>query len=298
MKRIIEVPRPQGEFTIDVNGYDVYSKNLFTRGGIREIYKSGKNTIIDSNGGVFSYCKIGNGDVPLGEDSTGLSGNISMTSTLVSSTLEYFTNDEQRYAKGIFVYTFSGEYIGDITEIMLSKTNDNNGMLCGRTLDVPIPISRGDEIKITYCVTIPIFSNDVVLATGTSDGEVYYLIGKFFQESPTTLTAIFPTSTGMVTNGNVSRVFDEGVLLNEGTTRVSSVFGHTGKTLSYRINVGVLGNPNTTYIKELTFGNSDANNVEIENFPLTFRYGTRVLKPTDIDWGLDFTLELEFPNVY
>lgn len=301
MNIIYRPPRPTGKFTIETSSIETKSHNLFTDYGMTQIYKPGKNTAIStSDGGIFKHCRIGNGAVPLTEKSTSLSNGINLTSKLTSSRLSYMTENAVRYAQGIFKYEFSGEYIGDITEIMLTSIPSNSGMICGKTLDSPIKVGSGEVIKVTYVVKIPIISNiDNVLDTGivtdstTGREHKYTFSGRFHTETQTTLSTILPLESDWVISGNLSRMYVNNNILAVGQTRYKCDVETDGGNLTYQIKSSIMGNVGSLDIVNANFANTDTSSTSIDNYPFRLVFEPAMSKPSGLDWNIDFRINVD-----
>lgn len=293
--------RPIGRFSISLNGEKYKEDNLFTNNGMQQIYKPGKNTIIStSDGGIFKHCRVGNGRTPLTTSSISLSNGIPITSKLTSSRLTYSTEDGVRYAQGIFKYEFIGDYSGSITEIMLTSSPSNTGMICGKTLDKPLVISSGDSIKVTYVVKIPIISNvDNILDSGTIvDTETgrehkYTFSGRFHVESQSTLSTVLPLQSGWVISGNLSRMYVNNNIMAVGQTRYKCDIDSTDGGLKYNIKTSIMGNVGKLDIVNANFANTDTSSTSIDNYPFRIVCEPPMSKPAGLDWNIDFGINIK-----
>lgn len=305
MEFYYKAKRPTGKFLIEVGDSSVSENNLFTDLGMRQIYRPGKSqTISTSNGGIFKHCRIGNGSTPLTEGSTKLSNGIPLTSNLISTRLSYITEDGFRYAQGIFKYEFNGEYVGQITEIMLTGVASNSGMICGHTLDSPITSGRGDVIKVTYVVKIPIVSRvDNELDSGeirdTTTGRThqYTFSGRFHEETPTVLSTILPLESDWVITGNLSRMYINNSLLNDKQTRYRCEVVNSGSILQYDIRSAVMGNVGLINIVNANIANTDSSSNAVANYPFRLVFDPPMTKPDGLDWNVNFKINIDIGDL-
>lgn len=285
---------PMGEFTISVIGdgrKDYKETNLFTTHGLQSVYKSGKHTIIDSAGGIFKHCRVGSGVDTLTYSSTGVSSPIAITSTLTKSKLNYFNHKGIDYAQGVFKYRFDGDHVGTIRQIMLTEVPQSIGMLCGKTLDHPIPVVSGDVIEITYVVNIPIIQPDTLLVSGNNEGEPITIHGGLFETLPNELVTTIPFDSERVTSGAISRGYIDGIIVPDGGGAWVCSVQHTANNIIIDVSSELDVIPNS-YLQTVKFGNKSTTNVTIGEMNFTCRYGTRVLVPSDKKWKVSFKIEM------
>lgn len=296
----VKIGKPTGVFTVEVASSSHTQDNLFTDYGLSQVYKSGKNTVISTtDGGIFKHCRIGNGNVPITNSNSGLSSGIALTSSLTSTRLTYYTKDGTRYAQGVFKYTFSGEYEGEITELMLTSLPSNSGMICGQTLTSPLIIAAGDVITVTYAVQIPIISAvDNILESGVAESYSganipYTFFGRFHEETPTALYTILPIETDWVITGNLSRMYVNNTILAVGESRFRCNASITENKVVYKCQAAVMGNVGDLNIINANLANTTHGSIAIENYPYRIVFTSGYNKPDGLDWVIDFNINIE-----
>lgn len=296
----VKIGKPIGTFTIDISNESHTQNNLFTDYGLSQVYKSGKNTVINTtNGGIFKHCRIGNGITPITSSNTSLSSSIALTSTLTSTRLSYYTKDGTRYAQGVFKYTFTGNYEGEITELMLTSLPSNSGMICGQSLTNPLIIASGDVVVVTYVVQIPIISAvDNVLETGVAKSHSgvdvpYTFSGRFHDETPTALYTILPIETPWVITGNLSRMYVNNVIMESGESRFKCTSNITANKVVFTCQAAVMGNVGELNIINANLANTTQGSTGIENFPYRIVFASGYNKPDGLDWVIDFKINIE-----
>lgn len=296
----MKLPRPRGQFQILQDSKLLKEDNLFTDYGVRRAYLHGKNTIISTtNGGVFTHCHLGNGTEEITNTSVGLSNPIS-SGTLTQVFLTYKTINGIRYAEAIFHWTFPAG-IAEITELCMSDNADGlSGMLCGRSLEIPLPVDANEPVSIIYMIHLPIISQATGLEESTIiiDGVEYefQLEGVFHIESPTTLETIFPYESPLIWTGNLSRMYINNTIVNNGSSAYECVISASGSSLEYSIMAKRVNADSSINIINIDMANSDPNSSAVVNFPIRAIFTPSVNKPVGLDFEVRFRLFMDFED--
>lgn len=295
----ITIPKPVGKITIHQDD-KVLVDNLFTNYGLLQAYKSGKNTVLDTtNGGIFRYLHVGSSNSPITKSSTGLT-TVSHTATRISSTLTFKTdpNTNIRYAEFSTLWRLPSG-ISSFQQIGMSdNVNGTLGLLCGRTLNGPIELNSGSTTDVTYLVQIPILSQIGTLESGiiniNGTDYNYSLEGTFHNETSTQLNSILPYITPQVISGNLSRMWVNNIILDDGKSSYQCSATTGIDQFSYTIISKIINYDPTITIVNINIGNSNPSNVLQSDFPIRIVFQQSPTKPIMDDMTFEFTILLKF----
>lgn len=299
MKLEFNIPRPSGQFIIKQNE-EILFDNTFTNYGLRQVYKSGKNVILDTaNGGIFKRLWISNSSVPINKDSTGLTSPTHQA-TRISSTILFKTDPitNVRYAQFSTLWRLPSG-ISQFRQIGMSdNANGTLGLLCGRTLNGSIQLNPALTTDVTYLVQIPILSQVGTLETGTinigGQNFNYSLEGTFHIESSTQLSTILPYETAQVITGNLSRMYVNGTILPNGKSSYKCTVITNPDSFQYQITSRINNYDPTLTIVNIYMGNSNPSGTTQADFPIRIVFTPNPTKPVGLDMIYDFSILVNF----
>lgn len=295
--------KPRGEIEVYQNEKLLDARvNLFTKYGLRQTYRSGKNHILDvSNGGIFKYFHVGNGDTTITADSEGLSDFL-VSAARQNSTLTYRTDSLTNTRYAVFTTQWLLPVgIEGFTEFGMFDSDDPEmGMLCGKSTNSPIELDPLLPTMIKYMVQIPIISSIKVLDSGIMDIDgtsyPYTLEGSFHVEEPTRLSTTFPVETPMITSGNLSRLYANSNILPNGQSKYRCDIITEENGVVYDIHAAVVNYPPSLLLSNVSMGNSDPTTTTLSNFPIRLVFQTSPIKPEELDMNFFVKLIVEVEN--
>lgn len=278
------------------------STNLFTKYGLENAYKPGKNVIMRvSDGGIFKHFHVGDGTTAFTPNSTGLTEH-SASATRTSSTLTYRTdpNTSIRYAIFTTVWNLPSGLDGFSEFCMSDNADPELGMLCGTALESPIVLDPLQPTTVRYMVQVPIVSTITVLRTGivniAGSNYPYSIEGKFHEESGTEMSTTFPVQTAMITSGNLSRIYVNSDLWPNNKSKYICDINIEPNKVEYEIHSAIVNHDPATLIANVYMANSDPSSTAVGNFPIRVVFGTSPTKPLNLDMNFFVTLTIEVEN--
>ena len=183
---------------------------------------------------------------------------------------------------------------------MSNNANGTMGLLCGRTLNGPLALDPASTTTITYLVQIPILSGTGVLDSGniTIDGVDYpfTLEGTFHVETATQVNSILPIETTQVVSGNLSRMFVNNSVWENGKSSYACTVQTGTDNFNYFITQKIVNYDPTVQIVNINIGNSDPNSLSISNFPVRIVFGSPPTKPIGLDMTFEFNILINLIN--
>lgn len=276
----LTLPKPTGEFSIQVGDKIYEGTNLVTQYGLDKLLTATTEIFNTSTGGLFSYCKVGSGVAPITEDSLNLGVPYAVNSVRSSTSLLFLTKNGQRYAQQTSTYTFtSGAIVGDITEISLCSNSDGTNMLCGTLLPASIPVDAGQQVVIIYSVRVPVLSqlttrytSPPVTLNGVTTG--YFVELQTHAETSTNLICSLPVATPRVTNAPLSGFVINGESAANANGSYTCTRAVTSRQVTFNVTALIIGTAPSTAVSTFKYCRLDLN-----NYSLRVSFDSIVTKP-------------------